>query len=249
VAAEERIFYLQEKIIGERMNIAIVLAKGPERKERNINLYLVESHPVIYYSISAALGSKNIDRVFVATDDKNIAEIAEGLSCSVLKRPKTLKTMGAAIVYSAKEIIKTAPSCKNIVLLSGNNSMVSSYLIEKSIGILERERGAKSVITVWEARHDHPECALILKDRFLNPYLEKGNKEGVYFYDGSICAIRSEIIENECFKDKKWWTKLPNCIPLIRPWPTGRDIHDSYGLSLARWWIKNSPVDTASEIK
>lgn len=231
------------------MNISIVFAKGPDKRERNINLYLIENHPVIYYPISVALSSKNINKVFVATEDKNIEEIAEGLSCSVIKRPKSLKTMGEAILYSMKAIIKKIPSCKNIVILSGNNTMVSSYLIEKSIDILERRREVKSVITVWKARHDSPRCALTMKNTFLEPFLEKDVKENIYFHDGSVCAIRSEIVQDKCFKQERWWAELPNCVPLIRPWPTGRDIHDSYSLSLARWWVKNSPVDTAQEVK
>ena len=231
------------------MNVGIVFAKGPEKGERNINLYLIENHPVIYYSINAALSAKEIDKVFIATDDKNIAEIAEGLSCEVIKRPENLKTMGHEIVYSARKILKKNPSCKNIVILSGNNSMVSPYLIEKSIEILEKREEIKSVITVWKARHDSPGAALIIKNMFLEPFLQKDAREDVYFYDGSIIATRSEVIGDSCFQDERWWTKLPNCIPLIRPWPTGRDIHDSYSLSLARWWIKNSPVDTAREAK
>lgn len=231
------------------MNVGIVFAKGPEKGERNINLYLIEEHPVIYYSINAALSAKKINKVFVGTDDKNIAEIAEGLSCEVIKRPKDFKTMGEEIVYSARNILKKNPSCKNIVILSGNNSMVSPYLIEKSISLLERRKEAKSVITVWKARHDSPGCALIIRNGFLGPFLEKDTEEDIYFYDGSVIAIRCEAIEDNCFKDERWWTKLPSCVPLIRSWPTGRDIHDSYGLSLARWWIKNSPVDIAQEGK
>lgn len=231
------------------MNVAIVFAKGPEKGEGNINLYLVENHPVIYYSISAALSSKSINKVFVATEDKKIAEIAEGLSCSVIKRPKSLKTMGEAIVYSTKEIIKKNSSCENIVILSGNNSMVSPYLIEKSIKILERRKEVKSVISVWKARHDAPGCAFIMENKFLKPFLEEDIENDIYFHDGSVCAIRSDIIDNKCFKNEKWWTNLPDCAPLVRPWPTGRDIHDSYSLSLARWWVKNSLVDVAQEIE
>jgi len=231
------------------MNVGIVFAKGPEKGERNINLYLIEEHPVIYYSINAALSAKKLDKVWVATDDKNIAEIAEGLSCEVIKRPEEIETMGEEIVYSAREVIKRNSSCKNMVILSGNNSMVSPYLIEKSVEILERRKEVKSVITVWKARHDSPGCALMIRNGFLGPFLEKDTEEEVYFYDGSVIAISSEVIENKCFKDERWWSKLPNCVPLVRPWPTGRDIHDSYGLSLARWWLKNAPVDTAGEVK
>lgn len=229
------------------MNVAIVFAKGPEKGGRNINIYLVEGHPLVYYSISAALNSKGIEKVFVSTNDKEIAEIAKGVSCSVIKRPDNLDEMGKAIVYAVKKIMEKYSSCKNIVILSGNNVMVSSYLIERSLKVLERKKEVQSVITVWKSKHDHPGCALILKDGFSRPFLEKHSVEAIYYYDGSVCAIRREIIGDKCFQDERWWTKLPSCLPLVRPWPTGRDIHDSYDLGLARWWIQNSPIDTARE--
>lgn len=231
------------------MNIAIVLAKGADKGEANINLFLVENHPLIYYSINAALNSEKIDKVVVTTDDKKIEEIAEGFACPVVKRPKRLKSMGEAIVHSAREIVKENPSCKNIIILSGNNTMVSSYLIEKSIDVLERRKEIKSVTTVWKAKHDHPNRALILKDKFLKPFLEISEKRDIYFQDGSVYAVRVEVIEDKCFKEKRWWAALPNCVALVRPWPTGRDIHDSYGLNLGRWWLKNALVDTAQEVQ
>jgi CMP-N-acetylneuraminic acid synthetase len=231
------------------MNVSMVMAKGPDKTGRNMNLYLIEGHPSIYYPVSAALDSENVGKVFVATNDENIARIAEGLSCFVIRRPETLNRMGQAIVFSAREIVKMVPSCENIVILLGNNIMVSPYLIEKSLNVLEKAKEVKSVITVWKARHDHPRCALVSIDGFLKPYLEKDYEEAVYFYDGSVCAIRAAVVNHECFEDERWWTKLPKCVPLIRPWPTGRHIRDSYGLSLARWWLNNSPVDSAREIE
>ena len=227
------------------MNVAIVFAKGPEKSSRNINMYLVGGYPVVYYPINAALSSKAIEKVFVSTNNREIAEIAKGVSCLVIKRPDDLGGMGKAIVYIVKKVIEKYSSCKNIVVLSGNNVMVSSYLIEKSLKVLEEKKEVQSVITVWKSKHDHPRSALILKDGFIKPFLEKDSGEAVYFYDGSVCAIRREIIGNKCFQDERWWAKLPNCLPLVRSWPTGRDVHNSYDLALARWWIENSPIDTA----
>lgn len=229
------------------MNVAIIFAKGPEKGARNINLYLVEGYPIVYYPINAALNSKGIEKVFVSTNDIEIAEIAKGMSCSVIKRPDDLSGMGSAIVYTAKKIVKKCSAPKNFVVLSGNSVMLSSYLIEKSLKVLEERKVVQSVITVWRSRHDHPRAALIVKDGFMKPFLGNDSREAVYFYDGSVCALRTEIIGDKCFQDERWWAKLPNCLALVRPWSTGRDIHNSYDLGLATWWIQNSPIDTARE--
>lgn len=235
------------------MNTAIVFAKGPEKGKRNINMYLVDDHPLVYYSINAALNAKSIDRIFVSTNNKDIAEIAETHSCSVINRPEKLSAetinMGKVIVYAIKAIIKRYEGCKNFVILSGNTVMISPYLIERSLEVLEKRKDSQSVITVWKSRHDHPCCALCLEDnKFVKPFLERDAKEEIYFHDGSVCVIRKEIIDNACFQDERWWMKLPNCLPLVRPWPTGRDVHDSYALGLARWWLQDAIIDTAKEV-
>ena len=52
---------------------------------------MINSKPLIYWSIKAALESKYIDRVIVSTDDEEIAEIAKSYSAEVpFMRPKEL---------------------------------------------------------------------------------------------------------------------------------------------------------------
>lgn len=235
------------------MNIAIVFAKGPEKGKRNINMYLVKGHPLIYYSINAALNAKSIERVFVSTNNKDIMKVAEIHSCVVINRPEKLSgetiSMGKIITYTVKTIIRKYNACKNFVILSGNTAMISPYLIERSLEVLEKRKDSQSVITAWKSRHDHPRYALCSKDnKFVKPFLEKNTKEEIYFHDGGVCAIRKEIIDNVCFQDERWWMKLPNCVPLVRPWPTGRDVHNSYALGLARWWLQDAIIDTAKEV-
>jgi CMP-2-keto-3-deoxyoctulosonic acid synthetase len=215
-------------------------------------MYLVEGHPLVYYSINAALNAKNIDKVFVSTDNKEISGIADGCSCEVISRPEETEKKGFAgvVVYTIKKISEKYGDCRNFIILSGNTAMISSYLIEKSLEVLDKRKDAKSVMTVWKSRHDHPRYALALNDnKFLKHFLEKEPQEEIYFFDGTVCAIRKEIINDDCFKDESWWANLPDCLPLVRPWPTGRDVHDSYDLGLARWWLQNSPIDIVEEVK
>ena len=230
------------------MNVAIIFARGSEKGKRNINLYLVDGKPLIYYSISAAVGCKDVQSVFVSTDDEETANIATGLSCKVIHREILTDSigMGRAIVASVNHI--NQEDLENIVILSGNNAMVSSHLISRGLDVLKTKPSVKSVISVWKARHDHPDFAIIKKNCNVSPLLEKPVNNDVYFYDGALCVIRKQIIDHDCFNQVKWWAYLPDCVFLVRPWPTGRDVHDSYGLALTRWWIENALIDVSEEI-
>ncbi len=233
------------------MNAAIIFARGAEKGKRNINLYLVDGKPLIYYSIRAALGCDKIKSVFVSTNDEEIAGIASGLSqrCEIIRRKvfHDEDGMGKAIVDSIQQISRNR-EFENFVILSGNTAMISSHLIEKAITVLETRETSKSVISVWKSKHDHPNFALIKKDNNAAPLLENPFPQNVYFYDGSVCAIRKEVAKHSCFEHRNWWARLPDCVFLVRPWPTGRDVHDSYGLALARWWIENALIDISEEL-
>ncbi len=236
------------------MNIAVIFAHGPEKGKRNINMYLVDNHPLIYYSINAAHNAKSVEKIFVSTNNKDITRVAETHFCSVINRPKELSgetvSMGRVIEHTVKAIKRKYEGCKNIVILSGNTVMISPYLIERSLEALQKRKDIQSVISVWKSWHDHPRYALCLRDnKFVNPFLEKDTKEDIYFYDGSVCVIRKEIITHPCFQDEKWWMRLPHTLSLVRAWPTGRDVHDSYALGLARWWLQAAIIDTAKEVE
>ncbi len=59
------------------MNIAIIPARGGSKRIPGKNIKHFCGKPIIAYSIEAALGCANIDKVIVSTDDQSIAEIAE----------------------------------------------------------------------------------------------------------------------------------------------------------------------------
>ncbi len=58
------------------MNIAVIPARGGSQRIPHKNIKLFCGRPMISYAIELALSSKYIDKVFVSTDDDNIAEIA-----------------------------------------------------------------------------------------------------------------------------------------------------------------------------
>ncbi|OGX23531.1 MAG: pseudaminic acid cytidylyltransferase [Omnitrophica WOR_2 bacterium GWF2_38_59] len=69
--------------MNKKNKIAIITARGGSKRIPNKNLKLFLGHPIIKYSIDAAIKSKCFDEIMVSTDCKDIANIAKSLGASV----------------------------------------------------------------------------------------------------------------------------------------------------------------------
>src|SRR5512137_1517991 len=59
--------------------LALIPARGGSKSVPRKNIRPLAGHPLIAYSIAAALHSRHISRTIVSTDDEEIARIAQGL--------------------------------------------------------------------------------------------------------------------------------------------------------------------------
>ena len=71
-------------------NAAIIPARGGSKGIPKKNLLNFCGKPLIYWSIKQAQLSKNIDSVWVTSDDCEILEVASSFGADVIKRPKNL---------------------------------------------------------------------------------------------------------------------------------------------------------------
>jgi CMP-N,N'-diacetyllegionaminic acid synthase len=72
------------------MIIAIIPAKGFSRRLTGKNMFLVNNHPLLFYTIEYAKKSKLIDKIYVSTDDIEIEKYALKENVDVIKRPESL---------------------------------------------------------------------------------------------------------------------------------------------------------------
>jgi len=72
------------------MHIAIIPARGGSKGIPNKNIKLFGGIPLLVHSIRHAIQSKLVDRVFVSTDSKQIAEIAEEFGAEIIQRPSNI---------------------------------------------------------------------------------------------------------------------------------------------------------------
>lgn len=71
-------------------NYAFIFARGGSKGLPGKNIKKLVNKPLICYSIDSALLAPSISKVFVSTDDSNIASIAETYGATVINRPKEL---------------------------------------------------------------------------------------------------------------------------------------------------------------
>ncbi len=67
-----------------------IFARGGSKKLPKKNVKLLCGKPLIQYSIEIALQTKIIDKIFVSTDDDDIAKISKSLGAIVINRPSEL---------------------------------------------------------------------------------------------------------------------------------------------------------------
>lgn len=73
-------------------NFAFVFARGGSKGLPGKNIKPLAGKPLLQYSVETALASPSIDKVFVSTDDADIADIAKRSGAILIDRPAELAT-------------------------------------------------------------------------------------------------------------------------------------------------------------
>lgn len=96
--------------INNQFLIALIPARGGSKRIPGKNIYPFFGHPMLAYTIAAALRSGLFDRVIVTTDDPFIGKVAEWYGAEYLARPEELATDEASLVDVELHALKTVGS-------------------------------------------------------------------------------------------------------------------------------------------
>jgi N-acylneuraminate cytidylyltransferase/CMP-N,N'-diacetyllegionaminic acid synthase len=138
--------------------IAIIPARGGSKGLPGKNIKKLHGHPMISYTIRAALEASSIDRVIVSTDDIEIARIAESYGAEIpFLRPKYLAEDNSKAIdtylYTIDEICKReAIDINSFVVLLPTSPLRESGDIDAAVEIFDNLL-ADSVISVNEVEH------------------------------------------------------------------------------------------------
>ena len=136
--------------------VAILFGRGGRYGSQSLpkkNLVPLLGRPVMVYPLLATRYSQSIDRLYVSTDDDEIASIALGFGAELIKRPDYLATkealMESAIDHAHREVknrLTYAP--EYVVILMCNAPNILAKTIDEGVHILDTHSQYDSVITV-----------------------------------------------------------------------------------------------------
>lgn len=121
--------------------IAVIPARGGSKGLARKNVRTLAGKPLIAHTICATRNSKLIDRVFVSTEDEEIAEISQKYGAEIIKRPPELAgdyVITAPVLKHAVEWLKKKENYKPdiIVYLQATDIFRKKGLIDAVIGKL-----------------------------------------------------------------------------------------------------------------
>lgn len=142
--------------------VAIIPARGGSKGVPRKNLAPLLGKPLIVHSIEDAREASLVDRVYVSTEDQEIAAVSRGAGAEVIVRPEAIAgdtaTSEAALLHALGEIERTGPSPELVVFLQCTSPIRTGQDVDGAITRL-REAGADALLSVspshrflWEER-------------------------------------------------------------------------------------------------
>lgn len=221
------------------------------------NTFPVLGKPLCYYPMQAALKSKNINQVFVSTDDEKIMEIAIANGIKIIHRPPELCTKEAlgehVFLHGYQQIKDQAQNqVEFLVLLFCNAATVTFSLIDQGIEILRKSPDADSAVTVSKYNMWSPlRARKINSSGLLDPFVrfetfgdpqslncDRDSQGDVWFADMGASIVRPRCLENmsEGLLPQKWMGK--KIVPL-KQWG-GCDVDYEWQIPQVEYWLKKN---------
>ncbi|MBU0757341.1 MAG: acylneuraminate cytidylyltransferase family protein [Nanoarchaeota archaeon] len=125
--------------------VCMIPARGGSKRLKNKNIMEITGRPMISYAIDKAKSSKFIDEVYVSTEDKKIAEIAEKFDAKIVVRPIELAKDNISTQDVMKHFAENIVEFDVLVLIQANSPQVKKENIDKAIGMLVDRK-------LWEVR-------------------------------------------------------------------------------------------------
>lgn len=227
--------------------IAIIPARGGSKGLPRKNIRLLRNKPLIAHSIETAKKSKLIERVFVTTDDQEIADVALKYGAEVpFIRPKELAqddTPPAPVLKHALQFLKEKENMKPeiIVWLEPPSPFRTADEIDEAVTLLQSDHEADSLRSVVEP-FQNPFKSWKLDGKYMKPLIEQKGKS---FFNGPRQEVPKTYCQNGVIFLIKYDTIMKkgnffgdNILPYIMEDDRFVDIDHEEDLELAEWYFK-----------
>jgi YrbI family 3-deoxy-D-manno-octulosonate 8-phosphate phosphatase len=196
-------------VVAKMEVLAIIPARGGSKGLVRKNIALLGGHPLIAYSISAAMQSDKVTRVIVSTDDQEIAQIAKKYGAEApFLRPAELaqdETPDLPVFQHALKWLHEEEGYKPdlVIQLRPTTPIRPPDCIDRAVNLLIDHPDADSVRAVvpsgqnpykmWRIVED--QMVPLLEGEFEEPYnMPRQKLPPTYWQTGHIDVIRPEVL-------------------------------------------------------
>ncbi len=179
--------------------VAIIPARGGSKGILRKNLQEVGGIPLVGRSVLAARRAKQVQAVYVSTDDAEIASVAQGYGSQIIWRPAELATDTAAsesaLLHALEMLRQDGCECELIVFIQCTSPFVEPQDIDAMIEKMQEER-ADCIFTVtpfhgflWKGDAQLGAVG-VNHDRAVRP--RRQEREPQFLETGAVYVMRTE---------------------------------------------------------
>jgi CMP-N,N'-diacetyllegionaminic acid synthase len=188
-----------------RTAIAVIPARGGSKRVPRKNLRPLAGLPLVVHSVNAALASRNLSKVVVSTDDREIAELCARHPVMIVDRPPELGADHVRNNDVVRHVLGVSDAYDVIVLLQPTSPLRTGSDIDRVLDLMA-ETGARSAMTIT-VPEVHPGKFVKLVNGMVEPYTDEFEMEAqsqqlppVYRQNGAVYAVgTADFLEHDRF--------------------------------------------------
>lgn len=158
--------------------LAIITARGGSKGLPGKNIRKMNGKPLIAYTLENAKKSKYLDRIFVSTDSREIADVCEKFGVNVPElRPNhlALDTSSSMDVleYSINRMKEQGEEFDYLILLEPTSPLRKDDDVDKMIELAVNNPDSNGVISVGRVHQEHPSIIKKINEKgYIKPYVD-----------------------------------------------------------------------------
>lgn len=187
--------------------LAIIPARGGSKGVPRKNIRKFDGKPLLSYAITAGMESKNISKLVVNTEDKEIAKIASSFNCEVIVRNLKIAGDRSLVIDTVLQTLDYFEE-KNqyfeaVLLLQPTAPLRNGEDIDNAISLLQSNSKADAVISMVKVEDHHPARMYKIKKGNLEnlmPEYETYSRQELpelYLRNGCIYLVRTSALKKE----------------------------------------------------
>ena len=240
------------------MIVALIMGRKESKGLPEKNTYQVLGKPLAYYPMSAAKECRDINKVYLSTDDEKLMQFAGENNIEIIKRPPELCTdeaLGEDVYVHAYRVVRERNKQDDIeivVLLMCNAATVTSEIISAGIKVLRQNPDYDSAVTVSRYNMWAPlRARRIGSDTLLHPFVsfkafgdpqtlncDRDSQGDVWFADMGASVVRSRCLDNIEYGllPQKW---MGQKIYPLKQWG-GLDVDYEWQMPQVKFWLEKN---------